>query len=181
MSAKPVVQMFSGAASVHGAKAYLDALQERRDQWPYVHIFPPPNSQDVNVIGSAATVLPATGYIEVVRYQVNSGKRFFLTGVVLGSNVSFAPGDALFTVDRNSAIGMPDTQFQPEHGLVNVPLQLGSFTFGEWKLRRAREFAANDVVRVKALNVALNVGVGNFYACGLFGFEVPSLDIKLTK
>jgi hypothetical protein len=68
----------------------------------------------------------------------------------------------------------------PEHGLINIPVQLGSSTFGPWRLHRAREFAPLDVIRVKATNVGLNEGT-DFYVCGLFGYEVPTLDVKANR
>lgn len=176
-----VVQMFSGVDSVRAADAYRLAVQERRDQWPYVHIYPPPNSQDVNVIGTLATQAQAAAAVAVVTYKVNAGKRFYLQAVILGANVAMLPGDALFTVDRNSPIGIADSQFMPEHGLVNIGVQLGSMTFGPWRLHRAREFAPLDTVRIKAVNVNLVAGVPNYYVCGLFGYEVPTLDVKANR
>jgi hypothetical protein len=174
--------MFSGVDSVRAADAYRIAVQERRDQWPYVHIYPPPNSQDVNVIGTAATQAQAAAAIAVVTYQVNAGKRFYLQAVLLSAvldvSATFSPGDATFTVDRNSPIGITDSQFMPEHGLVNIPVILGSSIYGPWRLHRAREFGPLDIIRVKAVNVNLGVGVPNYYVCGLFGYEVPTLDVK---
>jgi hypothetical protein len=179
MSAKPI-QMFSGVDSVRAADAYRLAVEARRNAWPYVHVYPPPNAIDVNVIGTQVTQAQAAAAIEVLSYQVNSGKRFFMTGVVLGASVSFAPGAALFTVDRNSPVGVTNSQFMPEHGLVNVPVQLGSFALGPWKFSRVREFGPLDVIRVKATNVGLNAG-SDLYVCGLFGYEVPTLDLLNTR
>jgi len=170
--------MFSGVDSVRAADAYSLAVQERRDQWPYVHVYPPPNAIDVNVLGSVVTSTQGGAAVQVVQYQVNAGKRFYLQAVILGANVTIIPGAALFTVDRNSPVGITDSQFMPEHGLVNIGVQLGSTTFGAWRLHRAREFGPLDVVRVKAANVALAEGDPNYFVCGLFGYEVPTLDVK---
>jgi hypothetical protein len=177
--------MYSGVDSVRAADAYRIAIQERRDQWPYVHIYPPPNAIDVNVIGTAVTQAQGAAAIAVVTYQVNAGKRFYLQAVLLGAvldgNVTFVPGNALFTIDRNSPIGITDSQYMPEHGLVNVPIPLGSWRDGPWKLQRAREFGPLDIVRVKATNVGLQVGDPTWYVCGLFGYEIPTLDVKATR
>lgn len=175
------VQMFSGVDSVRATDAYRLAVQARRDQWPYVHIFPPPNSQDVNVIGTVVTQAQGAAAVAVVTYKVDAGKRFFLQALILGANVTMLPGDALYTVDRNSPLGITDTQFLPEHGLLNIGVQLGTTTFGPWRLHRAREFGPLDVVRVKATNVNLAEGTPNFYVCGLFGYIVPTLDVKPSK
>ena len=180
MSARPV-RMFSGVDSVRAADQLRIAIQERRDSWPYVHVYPPPNAKDVLVLGAVATQLQGAAAIAVLSYQVSSGKRFYLQAVLLGANVAFAPGDALFTVDRNSPVGVPDAQFLPEHGLINVPVALGSAALGPWKLQRAREFEPLDVVRVKGTNVNLGQGLPTQYVCGLFGYEIPVLDAKATK
>ncbi len=180
MSANHVVQMFSGPDSARANDAYRLALEARRDAWPYVHVYPPPNAIDVHVIDTAVAQAQAAPAIEVLSYQVNAGKRFYLCGVVLGCSLAFTPGAALFTVDRNSPVGVTNSQFMPEHGLVNVPVQLGSFSLSPWLFRRAREFAPLDIIRIKAANVGLNEGT-DIYACGLFGYEIPTLDVNTRK
>jgi len=190
VSAKPV-RIFSGPDSVRAADAYRLAIQDRRDQWPYVHVYPPLNAIDVHVVGMLATqtqVGSGGAAAVVLTYQVNAGKRFYLQAVLLGCNVSpFVPGDGLFTIDRNSPVGVTDSQFMPEHGLVNVPVQLGrvepatSSVIAEWPLKRAREFSPLDIIRVKATNVNLAEGAPAFWVCGLFGYEVPSLDVKASR
>ncbi len=70
---------------------------------------------------------------------------------------------------------MTNAQFMPEQGFIAVPVALGS-QLRPWKLQRAREFNALDIVRVKATNVSLAVGEPTYYVCGLFGYEVPVLN-----
>ncbi len=177
--------MYSGVHSVRAAEAYRLALQERRDQWPYVHIFPPPNSQDVIAIGAVATQAQAAAAVAVVTYQVNAGKRFYLTAVLLSVQLdigaTYVPGFGLWTVDRNSLVGIADTQFMPEHGLVNIPVPLGTNTIAPFPLQRAREFGPLDIVRIKATNVGLSAGSPTFWIGGLFGYEVPTLNVKGNK
>lgn len=181
MSPKPV-RMFSGADSVRAADAYRLAVIARRDEWPFVHVYPPPSSTDVLVTGSLAIPMSGTGDAEVLNYTVPSGKRFYLTAVVLGANITIVPGQALFTVDRNRPVGVPNTQFMPEHGLINVPFGLGSFVPGRpWKLERAREFEPLDVVRIKANNIGLAAGDPNFFIGALLGWELPVLDVKAQR
>jgi hypothetical protein len=170
--------MFSGVDSVRGAQQLLIATQDRRDSWPYVHIFPPFNADDVFRIGTAFTEDPTAGQTAVLTYTVNAGKIFYLTDVIFGASVQVNPGDALFTLDRNSPPNVPDSQFQPEQGLVNVPVALGSFAFRPFPVKRAREFGPLDVVRVKATNVNLPIGSPTSYVCGIFGYEVPVLDVR---
>lgn len=182
MAARPV-RMLSGADSVRAADAYRAAVQDRRDAWPYVHVYPPPNSTDVNVVGALAIPTALTGFAVVCSYQVPSGKRFYLTHVVLSANFTFTPGQALFTVDRNMPVpAITNAQFQPERQLVNVPVALGSLVPGQpWPLRRAREFEPLDTVRAKASNLGLSAGDPNYFVCALLGYEVPVLDVKSSK
>ena len=183
MRSNGAVEMLSGVDSVRAADSYLHALLGRRDAWPYPHIYPPPNATDVNVVGSLAIPTAGTGDAEVVAYQVPSGKRFYLTHVVMGANITVVPGQALFTVDRNRPLPViTNYQFMPEHGLINVPFALGSFVPGDpWPLRRAREFEPLDVVRIKANNLFLSAGDPNYFWGALLGWEVPVLDVKAMK
>src|SRR5436853_7385349 len=106
-----------GPDAAHAAHELARAIQDRRDAWPYVHAQAPPNAKDVHVIGTLETQLPASGVVEVLKYQVSSGKRFYLRAVLLSANVAVLPGAALFTVDRNSPVGVSNLQYMPEHGL----------------------------------------------------------------
>jgi len=174
------IRMVSGVDSVRAADAYRLAVEERRGAWPYVHVYPPPSATDVFKISTIAVDVVGTGPIEILRYTVNAGKVFYLRAVIFGASSSIVAGDCLFTLDRNSAIGVTNTQFQPEHGLVNVPVALGSTTNTRgFELEMARIFSANDVIRVKGTNV--NLSEGTKYVCGIFGYEVPSLDVKTKR
>ena len=74
MAARPAVRMYSGVDSVRAANELMLAEQSRRDSWPYPHVYPPPNSEDVHVIGAVATpALAAT--VAVVTYQVWTAAR----------------------------------------------------------------------------------------------------------
>jgi len=176
--------MYSGVDSVRAANELQRAIQARRDDWPYVHIYPPPDSQDVFVIGTAGVpVAPASLTAVALAYQVQSGKKFFQTGVIFGfQGGAFVPGDATFTEDRNSALGSANKQFLPEHGLIAVPVLLGGQINGSYVepfiLQRAREFEPLDVIRIKATNVTL---AGGTFVAGIFGWEVPVLSVKHGK
>lgn len=173
-----VVRMVSGADSVRAADALRLAVEDRRNAWPYVHVYPPPSATDVFKISTITVQAAAAPAIEILKYTVNAGKVFYLREILFGASVSISPGDALFTLDRNSPIGVTNSQFQPEHGLVNVPVSLGS-TLRAWRLDMARIFAPNDVIRIKGTNV--NLSEQTQYICGIFGYEVPSLDVKTKR
>ncbi len=173
--------MFSGVDSIRAANELQRAIQARRDAWPYPHVYPPPDSQDVFVITPLAVpVAPASLTAVILTYQVQSGKKFFQKGVIFGYvGGTFTPGDATFTEDRNSALGSVNKQFLPEHGLTNVGVLLGGQVNGSYVepfvLQRARDFEPLDVIRIKATNVNLTGGV---FVAGLFGWEVPVVSVK---
>lgn len=170
---KQVARVYSGADAVKAADA-LRQQAERREAWPYLHIHPPPNAEDVHEIGTVET--PAQGSTAVVlTYTVPSGYRFYLRAIVQNYvGGAFSPGDALWTVDRNRPVGIPDVQGQPEQGLVNVPVDVGLLKpFEPDVFRRAREFEELDVVRSKATNVNLGVAAPNFFVSAFLGYIVP--------
>ena len=171
-SLKPV-QLFSGPDSARAADTLRRGIEDRRDDWPYPHIFAPTNSEDVHVIGTKTSSTPGPA-VEVVKYQVAIGKRFYLTAILFGYSVSFTPGQLTFTLDRNLAVGATSSQFMPEQGLINVPVALppGSQSF-PWPLQRARVFEPEDVVRIKGTNVSASAGI---FICGLFGWIIPAAD-----
>jgi hypothetical protein len=181
MAAKPY-QMYSGVDAVRAANELVMAQMARRDDWPYPHVYPPRNAEDVHVIGTVVTpALAAT--VQIASYQVQSGKRFYLRAILMtvtGAS-TMIPGAATWTLDRNIPVGVANTQGSIEHGLVNVPIPLGSNVVEPWVLQRAREFEPLDIVRIKGTNVALSVGAPNYFIGGLFGYEVPVLEVKASK
>jgi hypothetical protein len=89
---------------------------------------------------------------------------------------AFLPGDATWTIDRNTPVGIPNLQGQPEQGLINVPVPIGSFApFAPDRFERCYEFEELDDVRSKATNVNLGVGSPNFFTSGFFGYLVPMI------
>ena len=178
MSARPI-QLYSGVDSVRAANELVQAIQERRDQWPYPHYIPPPNAEDVVVFGAVAVPAPGTT-VEVVNYKVSSGKRLYLAAVLLSvTNAStMVPGAATWTVDRNKPVGVANVQGAVEHGLVGVPFPLGDNLTRPWYLSRCREFEPLDVVRIKGTNVALG---GETFKGALIGWELPVLDVKPAR
>lgn len=133
--------------------------QERnnRTDWPYEHLFPPSNSIPVNEITRTPVAVPAMAATALVlAYRVPSGMRFIMSGVVQNVyGAAFTPGDGTWTIDKNTPIGIPDSQKMPMQGLVNIPVPLGSFETGiPWKFARPYEFAPLDLVQSKFTNVS---------------------------
>lgn len=173
-----IQRVYSGVDAVKAADA-VRRDQNNRERWPYMHIYPPVNAEPVHVIASVFTPAVAA-QIEVLRYNVPSGFRFYLRGIIQtyeGGN--FVPGDVLWTIDRNTPVGVASSQAQPEQGLVAVPVRVGSFNpFTVDEFARAYEFEPLDVVRSKATNVAVGVGTPNTFTSGFFGYLVPDVGSR---
>jgi len=175
-------RMYSGAEATFA----MDTIRQdesNREKWPYQHVYPPVNAEPVHVIGFVPTpdtvvnVGVSGATVVVLTYQVPSGFRFILRSIIQtyeGGN--FVPGQALWTIDRNTPLNVANFQAQPEQGLVAVPVRVGSFVpFTVDKFERAYEFESLDVVRSKATNVALGVDAPNFFISGFFGYLIPDV------
>ena len=180
-----VRRVFTGVDSVIAADA-VRRDTSNREKWPYMHVYPPVNSEPVHRINSVVTpgqvvvvgVVAAT--VITLEYQVPSGFRFYLRGIIQtyeGGN--FVPGQALWTIDRNTPVGVANFQAQKEQGLVAVPVRVGSFVpFAMDEFARAYEFEPLDIVRSKATNVGLGVGDPNYFTTGFFGYLVPDVGTR---
>lgn len=176
MAAGARTQLVSGpdAAAVLNELKY--ALQDRRDNWPYVHIYPPPQSDDVHFIATVPIppVPPGAFQTTVLTYQVQRGRRFYLKGILFQADVAFAVSAGTWTILRNRT----GTQFKPEQGLFNVPVLLGSTAFEPWPLQRTREFEPLDIVSIQFNNATL--GSGNLIG-GIFGWTVPAVTVEKRR
>ena len=172
-------RLYMGADAVKAADVVRQA-QSNREKWPYMHEYAPPNAEPVHRINSVVTPdivanVGAAATVIVLEYQVPSGFRFYLRGIIQtyeGGN--FVPGQALWTIDRNTPVGVANVQAQPEQGLVAVPQRVGSFS--PWtvdEFARAYEFEPLDIVRSKATNVNVAVGDPNYFSSAFLGYLVP--------
>jgi hypothetical protein len=152
-------------------------LEANKTAWPYVHVFPPPNSKPVHQIGSV--VCPAQGATAVVlAYQVPSGFRFIMDAILQAfTGGAFVPRDALWTVDLNNPVIAPvSLQGAVVQGLTRVPVPLGSWVYGtQWRFPRAYEFEPLSLLQSKVTNVNLVAGLPNWFVSGFFGYLIPAL------
>lgn len=156
--------------------------RENQSQWPYVHIFPPPNSLPVHAI-SLAVAVPAKGVtVVVLTYTVPDGMRLFLRSLIQTySGGAISPGDLLWTVTQNQPAGIADVQGAPVQGLISSPVPLGSWAFGiQWPFERVYEFAPNQVIRSTCQNSTGNIPAGapNLLVSGFFGWLVPDVEVR---
>lgn len=143
----------------------------RKSDWPYVHIFPPPEAipvhgSDTGIQTVAVGLAGATA--TVCTYLVPSGFRFYMAGILQDYEGTFNPGDTLWTVKVNPNNGL---QSRPVQGLVNQPVPMGSWRYGTiWPFLRAYEFEPLDFIQSLAKNVGLAAGPPNTYVSGFFGW-----------
>lgn len=185
MPVNGVHRVYSGVDAVQAADVVRrDA--SNREKWPYMHIYAPVNAEPVHVIASIVTpdqvanVGVAAATVVVLAYQVPSGFRFYLRAIIQTyEGGAFVPGQATWTIDRNTPVGVASFQAQPEQGLVAVPQRVGSFS--PWtvdEFARAYEFEPLDIVRSKATNVALGVGDPNYFSSAFLGYLVPDVGTR---
>lgn len=176
----------SAARSLLGVEAIqaadkLRKRQKRVSDWPYVHIFPPPDSIPLHQISSAAVPAMAATAV-VLSYQVPEGLRAYLIGILgdYSGGTAFTPGDLLWTVTQNRPTGIADVQGAPVQGLISLPVPLGQWQYGVWwPLPRAYVFQPETVIRSTVLNVTGNIPAGapNYLVSGFFGYLVADSEV----
>lgn len=159
----------SGARMARAAQRLAD--DRAREQWPYVHVYPPPSSIPIHQIDFVAAPVAGDSAV-VLAYTVPEGFAFFLRSILqVFSGGNIIAGDATWTVRINTVDAVSDAQAMPVQGLIDVPVPLGSISSGnQWPFARAYEFAPLDVVESVVTNV--NLGAGTFVS-GFFGYLVP--------
>jgi hypothetical protein len=176
------IRMLTGRESIKAARR-LEALEMRRDQWPYPHAFPPPSAQRVQREGTIAA--PAVGTQTVVlAYTVPLGFRFWITDIVQGySGAGMVPGrgDATWQLDKNSPIGLAPLQALVIDGFGASSVPFGCWmngvvsSFFPWPLRMPELLEPNDVLRSKiTTTVAITAGDPNYFTSMFLGWLVPA-------
>ncbi len=183
MSSALKPQLYSGVDAAR-AMDKIRATHANQEQWPYQHVYPPVVSIPVNQTGFVAT--PVHGVTDTVgnvilTYKVPEGSVFIMQACVLGMvNAGglgpFTPGQALWSIDVNTAPGVVSVQNTPLQGLTNVPFPLGNVLSGnQWWFARAYEFAPLDVIRAKGVNIAAQVGDPAYFVAAFIGYRIPSV------
>ncbi len=164
-----VPRIYTGVSLVRGAAAV--SQQREKAKWPYVHVYPPPDSLPVHQIFSIAN--PGAVATPVLSYQVQTGFRLILQAILQVFSGSFVAGDASWDVTVNNTIGSPSTQSMKVQGLTAVTVPLGSLVAGNpWPFMRAYEFGQGDLVQ----SVVTAANAGGFYTSGFFGYLIPDLE-----
>lgn len=169
-----------GPESARAAQAIERAIVERRDKWPFPHVYPPETSERRDPTGFVP-VPAAAAQVQILQFNVPSGYYFYLAQLGLfftGAQFNF--GDFIFTVDVNTPLGAPNYVSVPLVDWQSIGFPLGDFGHGPITLPRAELFSPEDQVRVKVLNNNLGGGGGSFGAW-LGGWIVPVSEIPYAE
>lgn len=130
-----IQRVVSGPEALEAVRGLERQRQDRRDQWPYEWVFPPPDSERVHQEGTVdVTTLTAATAGLVLSYEVQGNYRFYLNGLVLlyiGNGI-FTPGDGnvVFGLDINVPIGVTSLQGYPVQGFDNSGIPKGAYANG---------------------------------------------------
>ena len=168
-----VRQVIPAGTDLVRAAGALEGNSRRLGKFPYQWLKPGPNSQHVLAAGAAA--MPG-GYgttSTLLTYTVESGLRFSLRGILLGSTSpdwEEGSGNLIFSV-QVGGVGQ-----RPVDWLASVDTRLGSTTNGPWPILGRLEFQAEEVISVLATPIAvITLGAG-FNFAKLVGHTYPNFE-----
>jgi hypothetical protein len=148
-----------------------NAMQERRDKWPYPWLCPPDDAEPRNP--SNSILAPALGTLtEILAFTVPTGFQFALTGIVqVFVGAGYIPGsqDILWVVDVDAPIGVASVEGFPLPDLNNLVLPLGGYSGSNagalaalggftlpWRFKKPHIIKPNQVLRSKCFLPTLN-------------------------
>lgn len=173
----------TGVQAIDAAEKLREKLQRQSD-WPYVHIFPPPNSIPWHAFTQTPVAVPAMGAsVAALTYQVPEGLRAYMIGILqnYSGGTGLNPGDLSWTVTQNQPVGISDFQGAPVQGLTAIPVPLGEWQYGVWwPFPRAYEFEPDTVLRSMVKNVTGNIPAGapNVLISGFFGWLMHDQEVR---
>ena len=178
----PSVSNILAGPSQMPAQRALNQRSQRKEMWPYTHIFPPPQAIRVEPEGILAAPNPGVTSI-VLQYQVPDGFQFVLTGLIqiyAGSGFVLGSTDITWLLDINTPLGTPaGTPLQgypvqqlspsnlPKGGVLASPASL----FAPWPLPMPEPLNGLDILRSKVTTTGvIPVGAPNFFISIFLGW-----------
>jgi len=149
-----------------------------RDSWPFVHVYPPPNSMRRNPTGYvAAPAVGAANQAVILAFSVPSGYWFYMKylGLYYTGEVAVF-GAFAFTVDRNVPLGVVN-QGNVLTDLGSIPFPFGDQGHGPVELPRTELLAPTDLVQAKVTNFSITPGGTNTFGACFGGWLVPSIEV----
>lgn len=177
MPARNGARLVSGVSQIRAAEALRQEVEKRND-WPFDWVYPPPNSDRVTAIGNALSPLAGVGnQMSVLSYTVPSGFQFCLAAVVLAyQGGAYSLGDMNWTIDKNTPLDVPALQSSVVQGFALVNTPLGSIVpvYSEFPLIRNELFEPEDVIQAKVW-VSANIAQNGFFTAILKGWIWPAI------
>jgi hypothetical protein len=172
----PISVFKPGGGLVKAAKAIADP-ERMLGEYAYQWLYPGPNSRPVFANGVIPLPDASGGPVTaaVVSYQVPSGWRFSLRGIVLafiGSGWAEGSGDLVFQVEVQAA-GIRNLEF-----LGQVLTHIGSLDDGPYPILGRMEFAPLDTLVVNVTNNAVALVGTPFVTAHLVGHIYPNSQTK---
>jgi hypothetical protein len=166
------------------AQRMLNQQHQRKELWPYTHIFPPPQAIRVNKEGIIPSPAPGPANQAIIlEYHVPDGFQFAFTGLIqiyAGSGFTLGSTDITWVLDINTALGSPGGgNFQgypvqqlspsniPKGGVSPSPFSV----FAPWPLSMPEILGPLDVLRSKVSTTgAIPPGAPNFFLTIFLGW-----------
>lgn len=174
----PQVSSILAGPSQMPAQRALNQQRERKELWPYTHIFPVPQAVRVEPEGILAAPLVATQSI-VLAYQVPDGFQFAFTNIIqvyVGSGFTLGSTDVTWVLDVNTPIPAPaggTGQGYPIQALSPSNIPKGAIAFSAsgpqslydpWPLPMPEILGPLDILRSKVTTTAaITPGAPNYF------------------
>lgn len=178
----PHLSRILAGPSAMPAQRALTKQNQRKQDWPYTHIFPP--TQAVRVEPEGILAAPAVGLQSIVlQYQVPDGFQFAFTGLVAvyaGSGFTLGSTDVTWVLDVNTPIPVPaggSGQGYPIQAMSPSNLPKGGVSpgpaslFAPWPLPMPEILSPLDILRSKVTTTgAITPGAPNFFITVFIGW-----------
>ena len=181
----PTVGNVLAGPSQMPAQRQLNQRSQRKELWPYTHVFPPPQATRVEPEGILAAPNPGVTSI-VLQYQVPDGYQMLLTGLIqiyAGTGFTLGSTDITWLLDINTPLptfaggtpqtpqGYPVQQMSPSNlpkgGVLSSPACL----FAPWPLPMPEPLNGLDILRSKVTTTGvIPVGAPNFFISIFLGW-----------
>jgi hypothetical protein len=164
------------------AQRALNKQRQRKEDWPYTHIFPPP--QAVRVEPEGILPSPAPGVTSIIlQYQVPDGFQFVFTGLIqiyAGTGFTLGSNDIQWLLDINTPLTVPaggTPQGYPVQALSpsNLPkggvLASPACLFAPWPLPMPEVLGPLDILRSKVTTTGtISPGAPNYFITVFLGW-----------
>lgn len=177
-------KILAGPSSMTAQRALTKQDQKRQD-WPYTHVFPP--MQAVRVEPEGIIPAPLNGVQTIVlSYQVPDGFQFAFTGLIavyVGAGFTLGSNDVTWVLDINTPIpspaggsgqGYPIQAMSPSNipkGAIAFSSSGGQSIYAPWPIPMPEILGPLDILRSKVTTLAaITPGAPNYFITIFIGW-----------